>query len=348
MRIFFSILKAMVLAAVAFVLFAGAGVWYLLDRVDTAHGVNETSQRFAIQSGEGVTSVAERLDAAGIVDGRLTFIAYTVKTGSYKKFQVGEYSLSGKLSVAEIAEKFVGGKVMPAGVRVTFPEGWTIREIAERLTANGLAGAEFQLIAEKPFPKWRERYPFLKDLPSGASLEGYLFPDTYIFPERATGELIVNELLKTFGEKAAPVIIKKIMDDSSADKLNFHQSVTLASIVEEEGKTESDRKNISDVFRKRLAIGQPLQSDATINYIHGTAKDQPTFDDLKADSPYNTYTRAGLPPGPIGNPSLMSIEATLRPTPNPYYYFLIDPKTRITYFATDFEGHQKNRAAYGL
>lgn len=344
MRILFSILKAVALTAVAFVFFAGAGVWYLLDRVDTTHGVNETSQRFAIQNGEGVTSVAERLDAAGIIDGRLTFIVYAVKTGLYKKFQVGEYSLSGKLSIAEIVEKFVDGKVVPAGVRVTFPEGWTIREIAERLTANGLAGAEFQVIAEKPFPKWRERYPFLKDLPAGGSLEGYLFPDTYIFPEQATGELIVNELLKTFGEKAAP----KIADGMAARGMSFHEVLTLASIIEEEGKTESDRKNISDVFKKRLAIGQPLQSDATINYIHGTAKDQPTFDDLKADSRYNTYARAGLPPGPIGNPSLMSIEATLRPTPNPFYYFLIDPETRITYFATDFEGHQANRAAYGL
>lgn len=344
MRILFSIVKAVAVAAVAFVLFAGAGTWYLLDRAGTVRGVTETNQRFTIQSGESVTSIAERLDAAGIVDGRLTFIVYAVKTGLYKKFQVGEYSLSSKLSIPEITERFVGGKVVPAGVRVTFPESWTIQEIAERLTANGLAGAEFQAIAEKPFPKWRERYAFLKDLPAGASLEGYLFPDTYIFPEQATGELIVNELLKTFGEKAAPTIT----DGLAARGMSFHEVLTLASIVEEEGRTESDRKNISDVFKKRLAIGQPLQSDATINYIHGTAKDQPTFDDLKADSPYNTYARAGLPPGPIGNPSLMSIEATLRPTSNPYYYFLIDPKTRITYFATDFEGHQKNRAAYGL
>lgn len=344
MRILFSILKAVALAAIAFVLLAGAGVWYLLDRADTARGVNEKNQRFMIQSGEGVTSIAERLDAAGIVDGRLTFIAYAVKTGLYKKFQVGEYSLSGKLSILEITEKFVGGKVVPAGVRVTFPEGWTIPQMAERLTANGLAGADFRVIAEKPFPKWRERYPFLKDLPSDASLEGYLFPDTYIFPEQATGELIVSELLKTFGEKAAP----KITDGMAARGLSFHETLTLASIVEEEGRTESDRKNISDVFRKRLAVGQALQSDATINYIHGTAKDQPTFEDLESTSPYNTYAHVGLPPGPIGNPSLMSIEATLQPTPNAYYYFLIDPKTRITYFAVDFDGHQKNRAAYGL
>jgi UPF0755 protein len=124
--------------------------------------------------------------------------------------------------------------------------------------------------------------------------------------------------------------------------------LTLASIIEEEGKTEDDRKNISDVFRKRLAIGQPLQSDATINYIHKSAKDQPTLTDLQSTSPYNTYVYAGLPPGPIGNPSLMSLKAALRPTANPYYYFLIDTQTRVTYFAEDFEGHSRNRAAHGL
>lgn len=344
MHIIVRILKAVLVAAFTLAITLGITYWYLLGRADSVHGETVENQRFSIQSGESVTSIAERLQAAGIIDGRLTFILYAVKTGQYKKFQVGEYSLSGKLSMPEIVERFVDGKVVPAGVRVTFPEGWTMVEMAERLTANGLAGADFLAIAEKPFPKWRERFSFLKDMPAGASLEGYLFPDTYIFPAQATGELIVNEFLRNFGEKAAP----KISEGAAARGLSFHEVLTLASIIEEEGRTEADRKNISDVFRKRLAIGQALQSDATINYIHGTAKDQPTFEDLKSTSPYNTYVNAGLPPGPIGNPSLMSIDATLHPTSNPYFYFLIDLKTRITYFAEDFEGHQRNRTTYGL
>lgn len=349
MHLIVRILKAMAVAGTALAVVAGATYWYLLERSDSARGATETNQRFVVKDGEGVQSIAERLQAAGIIDGRLTFIVHTFRTGQYKKFQVGEYSLSGKFSMAEIADRFVSGKVVPVGVRVTFPEGWTMKEMAERLTTNGLAGADFLAIAEKPFPKWRERFPFLKDLPVGASLEGYLFPDTYIFPAQATGELIVNELLKNFGEKAEPVISKKLISDGSSVKLySLHEVLTLASIVEKEGRTESDRKNISDVFRKRLAIGQALQSDATINYIYGTAKDQPTLEDLKSTSPYNTYVRSGLPPGPIGNPSLMSIEAVLYPTANPYFYFLIDLKTRITYFAEDFEGHTKNRATYGL
>ncbi|MFZ1654557.1 MAG: endolytic transglycosylase MltG [Candidatus Moraniibacteriota bacterium] len=344
MRLIISMVKAVGVVFIVAVVIGGVSYAYLLNRADSARGTLSENQRFTIQSGEGVVSIAERLDKAGIIDGSLTFIAYAVKTGRYKQFQVGEYSLSGQLSIPEIIERFVAGKVVPAGVRITFPEGWTMHEMAERLTANDLAGADFLAIAKRPFPKWQERYSFLKDLPAGASLEGYLFPDTYIFPAQATGELIVNELLKNFEAKIVSVITEGLV----ARGLSLHEAVTLASIIEEEGRTEEDRKNISDVFRKRLAIGQPLQSDATINYIHGTAKDQPTFEDLQSTSPYNTYVRSGLPPGPIGNPSLMSIRATLYPTANPYFYFLIDTETRVTYFAEDFDGHQRNRAAHGL
>ncbi len=344
MRFVIGIFKTVTVVSVSLILVGSLVLWYLLSRVDSARGSAVENQRFMVGQGEGVVSIAGRLDAAGIIDGRLTFVVYAAKTGLYKKFQVGEYGLSGRLAIPEIVNRFVDGKVVPAGVRVTFPEGWTLREMAERLTANGLAGAEFLAIAEKPFPKWRERFNILKDLPEGASLEGYLFPDTYIFPKQATGELIVNELLENFKQKAVPIITS----GREGSALTLHETLTLASIIEEEGRTEADRKNISDVFRKRLAVGQALQSDATINYIHGTAKDQPTFKDLESSSPYNTYARPGLPPGPIGNPSLMSIEAALHPTNNAYFYFLIDPETRITYFAEDFEGHQRNRAAHGL
>jgi UPF0755 protein len=344
MRFVIGVFKAVAAASVSLVLVGALVFWYLLSQTDSRRGGAVENQRFRIGQGEGVVSIARRLDAAGIIDGQLAFVVYAAKTGLYKRFQVGEYSLSGKLTIPEIVGRFVEGKVVPAGIRVTFPEGWTMQEMAERLTANGLAGVEFLAIAEKPFPKWRERFDFLKDLPAGASLEGYLFPDTYIFPQQATGDLIINELLENFSQKAAP----SISVGRTGSALSFHEALTLASIIEEEGRTEADRKNISDVFRKRLAVGQALQSDATINYIHGTAKDQPTLEDLKSASPYNTYVRVGLPPGPIGNPSLMSIEATLHPTSNPYYYFLIDLETRITYFAEDFEGHQRNRAAHGL
>lgn len=344
MTLLFRIAKSIALAVLFLAFVSAVSFWYLLSRSDSARGAKAENQRFVIGNGEGLVSVAERLEATGIIDGRLTFIVYAVKTGMYKKFQVGEYSLSGSLAIPEIISRIVEGKVVPAGVKVTFPEGWTMKEMADRLNESGLAGDEFLAIAAKPFPKWRERFSFLKGLPEGASLEGYLFPDTYIFPPQATGELIVSELLKNFRTKASGLIER----DMGARGLNFHEALTLASIIEEEGRTESDRKNISDVFRKRLAIGQPLQSDATINYIHGTAKDQPTFEDLKSSSPYNTYIRAGLPPGPIGNPSLMSIAAALHPTSNPYYYFLINLETRTTYFAEDFEGHQRNRVEHGL
>lgn len=344
MRFLIPLVKLIATVLVLVFIVSGVSYWYLMARTDTAHGLQTENQRFVVRPGENVASVADRLQAAGIIDGRLTFILYALRTGLYKQFQVGEYSLSGALDIPTIVQRMVEGKVVPAGVRVTFPEGWTMDEMAARLTETGLAGNDFLEIAKQPFPKWEERYSFLRGRPAQSSLEGYLFPDTYIFPPQATGELIVNELLKNFQAKAEPVILAGL----SAHKLSFHEILTLASLIEEEGRTESDRQNISDVFRKRLLIGQPLQSDATINYIHNTAKDQPTFEDLKSTSPYNTYAYPGLPPGPIGNPSLMSIRAALYPTSNPYYYFLIDLKSRTTYFAEDFAGHQRNRTEHGL
>lgn len=318
--------------------------WYWLGEAETAHGPHTGLLHITLKNGEGSEIIATRLSGEGIIVGKIPFLIYAIKTGSYHRFQAGEYALSGTMTIPEIIDHFVNGKVVPAGVRITFPEGWTMREIADRLNENHLPGNDFLAIVSDPFPQWRERFSFLADLPPKASLEGYLFPDTYIFPLQATGEFIVNELLENFGKKAAPIIDQ----EKGMRKLTMHEVVTLASIVEEEGRTAEDRGNISDVFRKRLAVGQALESDATINYIHGTAKDQPTFQDLQIDSLYNTYTHPGLPPGPIGNPGLESIEATLHPTPNPYYYFLIDPKTRITYFAEDFAGHQRNRQRYGL
>ena len=196
----------------------------------------------------------------------------------------------------------------------------------------------------KPYPKWSERFPFLATLPSGASFEGYLFPDTYLFPKEATAELIVNELLKTFEKKALPLFEAY----SGKTKLTPYESLVLASIIEEEGKNAQERKIISDIFLKRLAIGQPLQSDATVNYVLGTSKMQPTLKDIETNSPYNTYKFPGLPPGPIANPGIESLTAALDPTPNEYYYFLNNLKTGETVFSKTFEEHVRNRELHGL
>jgi UPF0755 protein len=184
----------------------------------------------------------------------------------------------------------------------------------------------------------------LKGLPAGATLEGFLFPDTYRFAPNVTATEIVDIMLGTFGKR----FTAEQRAGQMSSQYSLFEIVTMASIVEEEGRIESDRKIIADIFWKRLTAGQPFQSDATVNYVLGSLKEQPTFDDIETDSPYNTYKYAGLPPGPISNPSLISLRAAVSPTPNSYYYFLNNLETKEMYFAKTFEEHVENRRIHGL
>ena len=293
-------------------------------------------------------SLAERLEAVGLISSRYVFLWHLVREQKTRDLVAGAYSLSGNLSVAEIALLITEGKTGPRDIRVTFPEGWTNKKMAERLTANNLPGADFLALVQKPLPEWRTKFNFLASLPAGVSLEGYLFPDTYFFAPEATAEDIITALLTNFGKKWEGIAIQSNENDGAFDPKRLHAVITLASIIEEEGRTKEERDMISDIFRKRIALGQPLQSDATINFILGTTRLQPTLKDLERVSPYNTYQNRGLPPGPISNPGLVSLRAALFPKSNPYYYFLVDIDTGETFYATTFEEHVKNRALHGL
>ncbi len=322
----------------------GVVFWYIDSQVETARGSHQEVVAFVVASGEGARTIAERLEAKGIIEDKLPFLYYVMRSKLQDQIQSGTYALSGTMSIPEITERLIEGKVIPPGVKITFPEGFTAQMMAQRLTAAGFPGDAFLTIVTQPFPKWKERFSFLSILPQGASLEGFLFPDTYVFPTQATGELIVNELLKTFEKKAWPLFQKY----EAVTTLKPYESLILASIIEEEGKNGEERRIISDIFLKRLRINQPLQSDATVNYALGTNKMQPTIADTETNSPYNTYRNAGLPPTPIANPGIESITAALNPTPNEYYYFLNNLKTGETVFSKTFEEHVANRAKHGL
>lgn len=335
-KIFLSVLAITIVIVGGFIFF-----WYG-ETKSTGSLTKETL--FVVEKGEPASSVAERLKEAGAIQSKYIFLAHLAKTGKRNKLQQGVYTLSPNDTVASIAERMVNGEITRTDIRVTFPEGWPIYLMAERLNKNGLPGDEFSEKAKNVDPKWRTKYPFLKSLPAGATLEGFLFPDTYDFAADITADEIIDRMLGNFGKKLTPDIEKA----AGSRQRTLFELVTLASIVEEEGRTEEDRKIIADVFWKRLAINQPFQSDATVNYFLGTFKDQPTLSDIEADSPYNTYIHPGLPPGPISNPSLQSIRATAFPTPNPYYYFLNNLETREMFFAKTYEEHLANRQAQGL
>src|SRR3989338_133800 len=298
-------MRTFLFIALLFSLLTFGGFFYLSYSASHSHGIGRQIQRFEVRQGENMFSLAERLEAVGLISSRYVFLWHLVREKKTRDLVAGAYSLSGNLSVAEIALLITEGKTAPRDIHVTFPEGWTNKKMAERLTANNLPGADFLALVQKPLPEWRTKFNFLASLPAGVSLEGYLFPDTYFFAPEATAEDIITALLTNFGKKWEGIAIQSNENDGAFDPKRLHAVITLASIIEEECRTKEERDMISDIFRKRIALGQPLQSDATINFILGTTRLQPTLKDLERVSPYNTYQNRGLPPGPISNPGLV-------------------------------------------
>jgi UPF0755 protein len=323
---------------------AAAGVSYAWHQVSYSHGSAAEEKNFRVNPGENFLEVAEKLEAQGLVASKWYFAFYAWKEDMRQKIQAGDYVLAGGMTVPEMARVLAQGDAASRSVTVTFPEGWDSRKMAERLTANGLPGREFLEMANRPDPEWRERFVFLRSAPPNASLEGFLFPDTYAFAKDASAEDIVARMLKGFEAKVS----EEVVADASGKGRNLFQAVTLASIVENEVQTSEDRRKVADLFWRRLAIGQPLQSDATVKYVLGKNKIQHSVEETRTDSPYNTYVHKGLPPGPIANPGLDALRAAVYPASNPYYYFLSDPKTGETVFAETFEQHKLNKERHGL
>ncbi len=325
------------------ILFSGS-FFILNHQVTSSHGRVVSSQVIEIVKGDNVLDVGNKLQDTGIISWRGYFVYYIWKEDLRHRLTAGKYQLNGSMTIPDIATIITSGEVIPKGVTVTFPEGFDSLKMADRLTANALPGDAFLELVNHPLPVWREQFWFLKNIPTDASLEGFLFPDTYTFTFDATPENIVTRMLTNFGKKF-PDGTKVTLEEEGK---NIFDVVTLASIVENEVQTASDRKVVADIFWRRLSIGQPLQSDATVKYVNKESKIQHSFEETRVDSPYNTYVHKGLPPGPISNPGIESIQAVVFPTPNQYFYFLTDTTTGETVFSVTFDEHIANKAKHGL
>jgi UPF0755 protein len=207
-------------------------------------------------------------------------------------------------------------------LKVTLPEGLTTSEMAKVLS--------------KVLPNFASEV-FLADAKGS---EGYLFPDTYFFFSTATSGEVLFALKEDFDKKTAPLKVEAV-----AQGKNWNDILVMASIVEEEAATPEDRRIVSGILWKRLASGMRLQVDATFAYTIGKGSLELTVDDLKSDSPYNTYMIKGLPPTPIANPGLDSIEAALHPTASLYVYYLSD-KNGVMHYSKTFDEHKLAKAKY--
>ncbi len=313
----------------------------LLESWSAQYGPQSREQSFMLLRGEDALTVATHLEEQGIVRNRFGFLYALARQKKLNSLVAGEYRLSGSLAAQDIVVRLSTGQVVSPDIQVTFPEGFTLQQMADRLTQAGLPGDDFLAQGLASGTAWRSEFSFLSTLPPEASLEGFLFPDTYRFDRKADALGITRSMLATFERKAWPLLSARTSKDAYA-------SLVLASIVETEVRSDQDRALVADLFLRRLAIDHPLQSDATVKYILGKNKVQHTFEETRTDSPYNTYVNKGLPPGPIANPGLSSIKAVLNPTKNSYFYFLSDPKTGETVFSVTFEEHVRNKSAHGL
>jgi len=304
------------------VFFCLLGFVFLVDyQIDTPLDLSEQEQVFTIESGQGLKSIAENLDQAGLIRGKIWFMAYAFYKGWTAQLQAGEYILGSDLSIRQISQKIISGQAIPQGITITIPEGFTLKQIDARLAGNGLIESG-QLLARP-------------------ELEGYLFPDTYNFDKNADLDEIIVMMMDNFDQKLGQGLTAEIERQGKTIK----EIITMASILEKEVPVYYDQRIISGIFWKRLAINYPLQSCATIAYILGVNKWIYSTEDIGIDSPYNTYQNTGLPPGPINNPGLSAIQAAVYPISTSYYFFLSAPDGQTIYSQT-FEEHSANKVKY--
>lgn len=278
-----------------------------------------------IREGTSLPSIAKELKREGLIRSQSAFILLAYLTGKAKKLQAGWYELSPSFSPLKILNILAEGKSKK--VRVTIPEGFTIREIGKRLEEVGLVNAdEFISLATNAPLSLR----MIVGAPS-KNLEGFLFPDTYIFSKGTDKEKILRTMLENFRRKVLNGVKERGV-------LPFYDTLKLASLVEWEAKHDEERRLIAGVLLNRLEKGMKLECDATVQYILPQHKEKITYDDLALNSPYNTYRVKGLPPTPICNPGLASIKAALSPERTPYLYYVARPDG-YHIFSTSYEEH---------
>jgi peptidoglycan lytic transglycosylase G len=285
--------------------------------------------RVVVTQGATFHEVADTLHRAGLVDSVTVFDLYARYRHLDRGVQAGAYELSHNLNMVQLLEALQVAK--PDEIFVTVPEGYTIKKAADMLDQGGIIkGSDYTALAvHSQFTS----YDFLKDLAPKASLEGFLFPDTYLIPRAGTAKQLITLQLDNF---------KKRWDDkrkgeAAQRKLNPLQVVTIASMIEREALFDVDRPLVASVIYNRLANGWPLQIDATVLYARGIWQSTVSTDDRKINSPYNTYLHTGLPPGPIANPGIKAIDAALQPAETGYFFYLSDKQGHNHYAKTNEE-----------
>ncbi len=305
---------------------------------------------FSISEGASLSSVANQLEDAGLINSSLGIKLLADFTSVSPKIQNGEYVLDRSMSVQDILDVITHSTASAKVVSITLVEGMTVEEFANQLKVGGAISSEESFLRECKNLKNYSDYYFTKPLNDIGnlrySLEGYLFPDTYEFYADSTNDAVIKKLLSRLNSVYSAQYTERAEDLG----LTMHQVITLASIIEKEGRGE-DFAKISAVFHNRIKKNMKLESDVTVQYALGIKKLVLTSDQLKTESPYNTYVVSGIPVGPICNPSKDAIKAVLYPDEEilngGYLYFtLTDPYTGEVKYSKTYNEHLKIKNQY--
>lgn len=333
--------KIVLISALIFILFGS--FFYFYQKIYFSHGEEKAVILFEIKKGEGNSQIATDLVQKKIISGKLYFYYYLYASHLTNKIMPGIYMLSGNLTIGEIVQVITNPEAQT--VKITFPEGLTSKEMADILKRNNFDGVGFLQIVNNIPDNFRTRYAFLAN-PEVKNLEGYLFPDTYFFKKEATAENIVKKMLDDFESR----LNEQILIDVKKQNKTLRDIITMASIIEREVPDANDMKIVAGVFWNRIAGGMPLQSDATLSFILDDKTDSHSVEQTKINSPYNTYINKGLPPGPIDNPGMNAILATVYSQKTDYAYFLTSGTgaNKKVYYAKTFQEHLDNKKKAGL
>ena len=337
----------------------GVFVYSYIDSALKPVNANDTEYvTLEIPAGSSAKEIGSILEKKGLIKSGQVFNYYS-KFKSYANFQSGYYNLQKSMDLDTIAKALQKGGTdtpqPPTLGKVVVPEGYTLNQIAEAVEKSGnkkvsISAKDFlsKVQDESFISKMVAKYPkLLSGLPTKDSgvkyrLEGYLFPATYNYTSDTTAETLIDQMLATMDSK-----LSTYYEVLESKNLTVNDVLTLASLVEKEGSTDEDRKNIASVFYNRLNQGMPLQSNIAILYAEGKLGKKTTLAedaaiDTNIDSAFNDYKNPGLMPGPVDSPSLSAIEATVNPNKTDYLYFVANTETGTVYFATTYEEHAKN------
>jgi len=317
--------RRFILGCGAVVALVAAAAFFLYGLSPASAERNTSPVVFEVKQGQGFRTIIANLRDAGIVRSYFATEAFSLMNGSAFKMRPGLYKLDPSTFAPSILGELSGGA--EGEVAVTIPEGSSLYQI-DAILSNALIIHRDELI----------------NFHGVGDLEGKLFPDTYrLFTGARVGD-VVQKFIDNFNAKAAALLAQ--------DQKNATSDIIIASLVEKEVADPSDQKIVAGIIWKRLKVGMPLDLDATICYAKSQIDPMIqnclpiTSFDKKIDSQYNTYLYKGLPPGPIGNPGISAITAAIQPKSSPYWYYLSDPKTGKTIFATTLDEQNENRVKY--